>query len=159
MDEDAEQEDGHNHVERNPQLHDERHARRDTDRDEKDSVLDRQQGENLRNRLLARHHQKQSNQQHRQGNTDEMMAHTPGALRESRADPVPDDGQAEAHQERSRDVQERLDLAVDADSIDEAHQKPGNQNRFQHHRDRRGHEELIARLRYGDRRRHDAKEQ
>ena len=76
MDEDAEHEHGHDHVERDAQLHDERHARRDADRDEEHGVLDRQQRQDLRNRLLARHHQEQPDQQHRQRHADEVMAHT-----------------------------------------------------------------------------------
>ena len=110
-----------------PELHDERHARRDAHRDEEHGVLDRQQGEDLRDRLLARHHQEEADQQHRQRDADHVVADAPGALREAGADAVADDGQAEADQQRGRDVEERLDLAVDADAVDHAHQEPGDQ--------------------------------
>ena len=72
---------------------------RDAHGDEKHRVLDRQQGEDLRDRLLPRHHQEQPNQQHRQGDADEMMADALRAFRKSRADAIADHRQAEADQQ------------------------------------------------------------
>src|SRR5260221_7108475 len=99
-DENAEHQHGQHHVERDPELDDERHPGGHADRGEKHRVLDRQERQDLRDGLLARHHQEEADQQHREGDADEVMAHALRALGEAGAHAIADDGQSQAHEQR-----------------------------------------------------------
>src|SRR6187397_1174753 len=92
-DEDAKHEDREDHVEEDSELHDQRHARGDPERNHKDRVLDRQQREDLADRFLARHHQEQPDHQRGQSYSQHVMRHAHCSLGKARAHAVTDDGQ------------------------------------------------------------------
>ncbi len=114
----------------------------DAQRHEEDRVLHCQQRQNLRDRLLAGHHQKEANHQGRQPDAEDMMCDAHRALGKPGADAVSHHRQAEAREQRGRDVEKRFDLSVDADPIDDSHQKQGDHESLQHGRHRGHHEEM-----------------
>ena len=84
---------------------------------------------------------------------------TAGSPLEARADSIPDHRQAETDQQRHRDIQEWLNLALNPDAVHRPHQEPRDQNGLEHDGERGRDEQLMAR--FGNRHRggHDGQEE
>src|SRR3989338_5843349 len=80
--EDAEDEGGHQHVERDAQLHHQRHAVRGAGCGEEQAVFHRQEADHLRNRLAPGEHHQQRQQHAGQRDTDQAEGDAFGELRD-----------------------------------------------------------------------------
>ena len=118
------------HVERDAELDDHRHAVGRAHRAEEQAVLHRQKSDHLRHGLAARDHRQECEQDDGDRDADRAARGGAGERGDRLREPEGEDHDQQAHQHRARDVEQRLGVPVHAEAPDQPMQQPGQEDTF-----------------------------
>ena len=146
----AEDEHRDQHVERDAELDDHRHAVSRAGRREEQAVFHRQEADHLRDRLAPRDHHQERQHHARQRDAQRRARHGVGELRDRQRQVEREDDEHDADQHRRGDVDQALELPADVELADEPVEQPRQRDDLEREREPRRPVEVRLRGGVGD---------